>query len=164
MEKTEQTKCGTIRFAGYDDLEKVNVLRKQVNDLHVKGKPEIFKDGFSKELSDYVYSIFDDPLKKIVVCERGGAICAFAVLNHITKPENPFMYERDYLDVDEFGVDEAYRRQGIATEMIRFIREYARSEGFSRLELNMWEFNQDALEFYEAVGFTTYRRYMEMDV
>ena len=74
------------------------------------------------------------------------------------------MYERDYLDVDEFGVDEAYRRRGIATEMIRFIREYARSEGFSRLELNMWEFNQEALEFYEAVGCTTYRRYMEMDV
>ena len=26
----------------------------------------------------------------------------------------------------------------------------------------MWEFNQDALAFYEAVGFRTYRRYMEL--
>lgn len=28
----------------------------------------------------------------------------------------------------------------------------------------MWEFNEEALKFYEAIGFTTYRRYMEMDI
>ncbi len=53
--------------------------------------------------------------------------------------------------------------QGIGMEMIRFIRTYARDEGFDRLELNMWEFNQSALEFYEAAGFSTYRRYMVME-
>ena len=26
----------------------------------------------------------------------------------------------------------------------------------------MWEFNREALAFYEATGFTTYRRYLEM--
>lgn len=125
-------------------------------------EPEIFKKGFSKELSDHIYTIFADPRQKIVVYEIDGAICSFAVINHITKPENPFMYVRDYLDIDEFCVDEAYRRRGLATEMIAFIRDYAKAEGFDRLELNMWEFNRDALDFYEAVGFNTYRRYMEM--
>lgn len=28
--------------------------------------------------------------------------------------------------------------------------------------LNMWEFNREALEFYEALGFAAYRRYMEL--
>ena len=28
----------------------------------------------------------------------------------------------------------------------------------------MWEFNRDALAFYEAVGFKTYRRYLELPV
>ncbi|MBO6000127.1 MAG: GNAT family N-acetyltransferase [Lachnospiraceae bacterium] len=154
---------GTVRFAEKGDLERVNELRKQVNELHVQGEPGIFKKGFNKELQDYIYTVFSDPLKKIVVYENDSGICAFAVLNHIVKPENPFMYVRDYLDIDEFGVDEAYRRQGIGTEMIRFIRGYARNEGFDRLELNMWEFNQSALEFYEAAGFATYRRYMVME-
>ena len=35
-------------------------------------------------------------------------------------------------------------------------------KGFDRVELNMWEFNSSALEFYEAMGFRTYRRYMEL--
>ena len=152
---------GKIRFAEYEDFEQINIIRKQVNDLHTDGKPEVFKSNFD-ELKDYIHTIFNDPLKKIVVYEKNGTICAFATLSHITKPETPYSYERDFLDIDEFGVDEKFRRQGIASEMIAFIRSYAKEEGFSRLELNMWEFNSGALEFYEAVGFKTYRRYMEM--
>ena len=151
-----------IRFARKEELEQVNKLRKQVNDLHVAGKPDVFKPGFSDELRDYIFAIWEDPRKDIVVAERSGTICGFAVLNHITRPESPFMFERDFLDIDEFGVDISFRRQGIATVMIRFIRDYAREKGFQKLELNMWEFNRDALAFYEAAGFTTYRRYMEI--
>ena len=152
------------RFARREDLDAVNVLRREVNDLHVAGKPEVFKPGFSDELREYVYVSWDDPQKDIVVAEESGAICGFAVLSHIVRPENPFMYQRDFLDIDEFCVASAYRRRGVAAAMVAFIRGTAKERGIRRIELNMWEFNQDALAFYEAVGFTTFRRYMEMFV
>ena len=151
-----------VRLAYENELNRVNELRKQVNDLHVAGKPDVFKSGFSNELQDYIHEIWNDPEKEIVVAEQDGVICGFAVLHHIFRPENPYMFERDFLDIDEFCVDEPYRRHGIASEMINFIREYARRKGLHRIELNMWEFNKEALDFYEAAGFTTFRRYMEM--
>ena len=151
-----------VRPANENELSRVNELRKQVNDLHVEGKPDVFKPGFPQELQDFIYDIWNDPEKEIIVAEQNGEICGFAVLHHINRPENPYMLERDFLDIDEFCVDEIYRRQGVATEMISFIREYAGKKGFHRIELNMWEFNKDALAFYEAAGFSTFRRYMEM--
>lgn len=151
-----------VRFAADQELSSVNELRKQVNDLHVAGKPSVFKGGFPPELQDYIFAIQKDPDKEIVVAECDGVICGFAVLHRVCRPETPYMSERVYLDIDEFGVDESYRRQGVATGMITFIKEYAKKQGFHRIELNMWEFNQDALAFYEAAGFVTYRRYMEM--
>ena len=151
-----------VRRARENELERVNELRMQVNALHVAGKPEVFKPGFPEELRNYIYAIHKDPEQFIAVAEKDGTICGFAVLHHINRPENPFMKERDFLDIDEFCVDEAFRRQGIASEMIAFIREFAKEKGFHRIELNMWEFNQDALAFYEAAGFQTFRRYMEM--
>lgn len=160
----EQSKQINIRFVKENELARVNELRKQVNDLHVEGKPEIFRAGFNDELRDFIYKIWKDPEQKIVVAELNGVVCGFAVLHHIHRPENPFMRERDFMDVDEFCVDKEYRRQGIATKMISFIRNYTKEKGIKRLELNMWEFNQDALAFYEAVGFKTYRRYMEMEM
>lgn len=153
-----------IRFAREDELDRVNELRKQVNDLHVEGKPDVFKAGFNDEIYNHIYDIWNDPEQEIVVADADGIICGFAVVHHIYKAENPFMFERDFIDVDEFCVDERFRRQGIATEIITFIKDYTKEKGFKRIELNMWEFNQGALEFYEAVGFNTYRRYMELFV
>ena len=153
-----------VRFAREEDLDQVNLLRRQVNDLHVAGKPDVFKPGFCDELRDYIHVIFADPAQRIVVAERDGAVCGFAVLHHIVRPENPFMFIRDFLDVDEFCVDENCRRQGIAGAMVTFVLNYAREQGFPRLELNMWEFNRGALAFYEAAGFRTYRRYMEINL
>ena len=151
-----------VRFARDEEIGRVNELRKQVNDLHVAGRPDVFRPGFCDELRDYIYAIREDPNKKIVVAELDGTVCGFAVLNHIVRPENPFMFERDYLDIDEFCVEERFRRRGAAGAMIEFIRKYAKEQDFRRLELNMWEFNRGALAFYETAGFTTYRRYMEI--
>ena len=85
-----------VRFAREDDLDRVNELRRQVNELHVAGKPDVFKPGFCDELRDYIHVIWNDPEKGIVVAEAGGTVAGFAVLNHIVRPENPFMFERDF--------------------------------------------------------------------
>ena len=151
-----------VRLAREDELERINELRKQVNDLHAAGRPDVFKPGFGKELRDFIHVIWNDPEQEIAVAEKDGTICGFAVLHHIHRPENPFMKERDFLDIDEFCVDEASRRQGVATALVAYIRSFAKERGFRRIELNMWEFNQSALAFYEAAGFRTFRRYMEM--
>lgn len=152
----------SVRLAKENELERINELRRQVNQLHVKGRPETFKPGFPAELREYIRAVWNDPEQDIAVAEREGVICGFAVLHHINRPQTPYMFERDYLDIDEFCVDERFRRQGVASEMIEFIKGFAKGKGYNRIELNMWEFNKDALAFYEAAGFETYRRYMEL--
>ena len=152
-----------VRFVKKEDLERVNELRKQVNDVHVEGRPDIFKPGFNEDLRNHIYEIWEAEDKDIIVAERDGIICGFACVQFVDKPENPFMNARQFYAVDEFGVDEAFRRQGVARELIDFIKQDARKRGLQKLELNMWEFNEEALAFYESVGFKTYRRYMELE-
>jgi len=151
-----------IRLARENELERVNELRKQVNDLHVSGRPDVFKPGFGDDLSDFINVIWNDPERDIVVAVEDETVCGIAIIHHINKPENPFMYERDFIEIDEFCVDEAHRRKGAATELVSFVKTYAKEKGFDRIELNMWEFNHEALAFYETAGFETYRRYMEI--
>ena len=64
--------------------------------------------------------------------------------------------------VEEFGVDPAFHRKGVATALVEYMKRDAAQRGYPRIELDMWEFNQGALAFYENVGFQTYRRYMEL--
>ena len=151
-----------VRFARQEDLERVNELRKEVNELHVNGRPDIFKGGFGEEIKNYIYNVWSADNKDILVAEREGIICGFACVQYVDRPESPYMKERKFYDIDEFGVDEKFRRQGVATELVEFAKEDAKNRGFEKIELNMWEFNEEALAFYEAVGFKTYRRYMEL--
>lgn len=64
-----------VRFAEEKALDKVNELRKQVNAIHVKGRPDIFKSGFGQELQNFVYVLLNDENRDILVVERDGVIC-----------------------------------------------------------------------------------------
>ena len=44
------------------------------------------------------------------------------------------------------------------------LQQEAKNMGFDRLELDVWEFNEGAMKFYDSVGFKTYREYKEMNI
>lgn len=150
-----------IRFAKESDLPRVNELRRQVNDLHVAGEPTIFRPGFNEELQKHLWEIFFSEECAVLVAEDEDGVVGFACLKFVERTESAYRNALRYLDVDEFGVDECHRRQGIGRALFDRIRELARERGCKRIELNMWAFNEGALKFYEAIGFRTYRRYME---
>ena len=147
----------TVRFAQEKDFERVNELRRQ-DDLHTEGRPDIFKPGFPSELRDCIIG------KTVIVAESGENIIGYCVVSPDHKKETLFQYGRDFLEVDENGVDPDCRRQGAGSAMMDFIEAYAKEKGYSRIELNMWAFNEEALAFYEAAGFSTYRRYLEKSI
>lgn len=150
-----------VGFAAEVDLERVNELRRQVHSVHAHGRPDIFTQSFDSEMQNLLYDRWRQDEHCIIVAKRGGVLCGFAYVNCVDVTQSPYRLPRAYYHIEEFGVDEAYRRQGVATELFRFIRQDAKEKGLDRIELDMWEFNEAALRFYEAVGFCTYRRYME---
>lgn len=151
-----------IRYAKEEELEQVNNIRRQVNELHCSGRPDIFKSGGWEYIKDIVYEKFKSEDSGVIVALKGQEVVGAAVVQYIHKQESAFGRERWFYHVEEFGVDVNHRRQGIATGLMEFMKKDAKSRGFGKLELDMWEFNEGALKFYENVGFTTYRRYMEL--
>ena len=85
-----------IRLAIKEDIGKVNVLRKQVNDLHVKGEPKIFK-GFTNELKEFVNTFVQDKNKMLLVFEEGGEIISYAMLEILEKPETSYRFALKFL-------------------------------------------------------------------
>ena len=63
--------------------------------------------------------------------------------------------QRKFYQIAEFGVDENFRRMGVATKLISFCKQEAKNRGFD---------NEGAMKFYDSVGFKTYREYKEMNI
>jgi len=154
----------TVRYAKREELEQVNHIRWQVNDLHCKGRPDFFKSNAWEDIKDIVYERFEAEESGVVVACMGDEVVGMAVVQYIHREENPFRRAIDFYHVEEFCVDENHRGQHVATALVDFMKEDAAQRGFEKMELDMWEFNESALAFYENVGFGTYRRYMEMKV
>ncbi|MCM1040073.1 MAG: GNAT family N-acetyltransferase [Ruminococcus sp.] len=150
-----------VRFAKREELESVNIIRKQVNEVHVRGRSDIFREDGWQFIEPLLYTRFDEENSDVMVAAMGDEIVGFAVVQYIVRPESPYNKERRFFHIEEFGVDENHRRKGIATAIIDFVKEEAKKRGFKRIELDMWEFNDGALAFYESAGFKTFRRYME---
>lgn len=154
----------TVRLAAIDELERVNELRRMVNDVHVNGRPDIFRSGFGEELRQHVYEIYYAADSDVLVAVMEDVICGFAIVEYIEKQQSAYNNARKFYHVKEFGVDENARRKGVATALVSFMKADAFEKGFHKIELDMWEFNDGALSFYEKTGFKTYRRYMDLDV
>lgn len=153
-----------IRMATHADSAQVNVLRRQVNDLHALGKPEIFRYGFNVELQEHLFTYLDSADKAVLVVETADGIVGYACLEFVDRLETAYSHARRYLHVGEFGVDEKHRRQGIGRALFAGIQSLGVSRGYGRIELDVWSFNEDALRFYESIGFRSYRSYMEFNI
>ena len=153
-----------VRFAEEKDLDIINELRKQVNDIHVEGRPDLFKAGFGAEIRDFAKVIMSGENSDIIVAERNGIICGMVCVDYVNKPETPYSKARSFYHVQEIAVDANHRRQGVAKELLEFMIADAKKRKLGKIELDVWEFNDSAIEFYQAVGFRQTRRWMELDV
>lgn len=151
-----------VRPAVYEELARINEIRRFVNDVHVNGRPDTFRPGFSPELEQILYKRFETENWVILAAVLEDEIAGFASVEYLDRPESPYNRARKMYHVEEFGVDPHFHRRGVATALVEYMKKDAAERGYPRIELDMWEFNQGALAFYENVGFQTYRRYMEL--
>ena len=152
-----------IRKAELKDLDAVNELRKQVNELHVQGRPDIFKPGFGPELREHAAMYLTSENNEIFVEERDGRIAGMIMVDYFSKPETPYSMAREFCHIAEICVDRDFRRQGIAHLLMEKAKEEARKRGLNRLELDVWAFN-DAIRFYEAEGLKIFRTFLEIEL
>lgn len=156
-----EVKLTEIRIAGSADIAAINIIARQVHDLHVELRPDIYvcqeeviTEEFFREVSEK---------GTVLVGELDGTIISYAVC-FIREWNNPVQTKRKVMFVDAVGCDKKYRRCGIGTQMMEYIMDYARKENCDRLELQVMAANEVALEFYGNLKMKTKAKIMELDL
>jgi [ribosomal protein S18]-alanine N-acetyltransferase len=83
------------------------------------------------------------PTVTYLVAEVDGAVVGHAVASAAG----------DDAELQRIAVDPAYRRRGLAGELLAAVEEQAAAEGATRLLLEVREDNATAADFYQAQGF-----------
>ncbi len=153
-----------VRKMRENDFDSLLPLQQEIQRLHAEGRPDLFRP----EAVSYPEKVFretvNDPAWRCAVCEADGA-CAgflFAWVRHLREHRN--MRDADVLLLDDLCVGEKYRRRGIGRALFDYARAAAEEAGCSRIELNVWSFNEEALGFYRAMGFLPMTMKMERHI
>ena len=75
-------------------------------------------------------------------------------------PPIPLLVPRRVAAVENLAVREDLRRAGIGRALMRRAQRWAEELGAAEIELNVYEFNQAAIDFYHSLGYATSSRRM----
>lgn len=139
-----------IELAKDGELNEINKIAKQVHDLHVKWRPDIFyevEEVISKEMFNQLIEN-----NQIYVVKEEKNIIGYAIINIKERKNIPGLYDRKILDLEAIAIDSKFRNKGIGTEFIKYIVNIGKKQGCTDLYLSVNEENINAKRCYEKIG------------
>ena len=151
----------TIRRAQPGDIDGILRILWQIAELHSEGRPDVCK-GAKKYSAEELEALLKDGDRPAFVAVDGGQVAGCCLCTVQRFAGDKFMVDHTSLHIDDFGVDESRRGQGVGTALFAAAKEHAKQIGAYDIGLNVWEFNERAVRFYGRCGFATRSRHMEM--
>ncbi|MDM0459173.1 GNAT family N-acetyltransferase [Clostridium perfringens] len=155
-----------VRFADTGDYKVINEIIREVHDLHVKNRPDVYIET-DKPLSEEEFKeiLGDDRYKVFLVQERESKeVVAFSLIQIIGPRNIPILTPVKTALIDTFCVKENYRKSGIGKFLFEYIVSFVKKEEVNTLQLVVWEFNKEAIKFYESLGMQKRNIRMELDL
>lgn len=138
-----------FRFAGEADFEAVNRLARQVHELHVHWRPDLFR-SVPYPITQEEFSALRQE-RRLLLAQKDGKVIAYAVFS-VQQLDMPKLMPQKTLKLDEICVDEAYRRQGVAKALLHELMQRGRECGCTDLRLTCDPHNAAGIAFYESLG------------
>ena len=152
-----------IERANERDIPRILELLTQVNMVHHRGRPDLFKGPTTKYSADELKTLLQDRRRPVFVYRDADSRMlgyAFCVLNEVRGDR--LMQDIRTLYIDDLCVDESARGQGIGRALYEHVLSFAREQGCYNVTLNVWSLNGPAAKFYEKCGLTPQKVGMEM--
>lgn len=142
-----------IRRAQEKDMKDLDRLLFQVNMVHHKGRPDLFKAGQRKYTDDQLLEIIQDDKRPVFVAENEeGNVVGYAFCIFQQRLNDNILTDIKSLYIDDLCVDEACRGQHVGSALYEYVKDFAREQGCYNLTLNVWALNEGARRFYEKCG------------
>lgn len=153
----------SIRRADWEDKSEILTIKKQVHDLYIERRSDVYRDSEILYTDYFLKSFFENDQRIILVAILDDEIVAYSFLESMNI-QLPMLVERKYIYIHDFAVAKKFRQQGVATLMLKYIEKYAVTKGVLKIELAVHLFSEDAIRLYEKIGFTPRAIRMEKDL
>ena len=151
----------SIRQVNQKDCRKVCELFREVDLLRHKNIPHVFRTAAGPARTREFIS-------KIIANEDAGLFAAVMenriigiILVLVRKaPDNSILSPRQYAWIGDLVVSKGFRRLGVGRSLVEQAHQWSLGKGITQIELDVWEFNKEAIIFFRMLEYKTIKRTM----
>ena len=153
-----------VRKATNDDYSALCELFDEIDALHRDNLPRIFREPSGAAREQEYLGLLANENTAFFVATVDEKLVGFLQAVVRDAPAMPVFVPRRYVIVDSVAVRSGYKHHGIGSILMEEAQEWALANGATSIELNVYEFNESAIAFYEKLGYRTFSRKMSKEL
>jgi len=153
-----------IIIANEKHLDSLVSLNIEVQNLHVRFEPQIFKEPDRDEIKAFFREVLKDKNREIFICCDEQQPIGYILLQIGGHEGHAFCYTQKWIYIDQIGVTKEFRGKGVGKKLIEAARDYARKHHINRIMLDVWSVNENAKAFFKKQGFNIFHEKMRLDI
>lgn len=146
-----------IRRASVADIEVLTELNLLVQQLHVDHEPQVFCNPSVEDVASWFRGVLgEDGSFAALLAVVDEETVGYALFEVVDRPAGTFTRAARLLYIHQIGVRPESRGQGVGRALLERVGREGLDAGASRIGLDTWAFNRDAIGFFEACGFDVF--------
>ncbi len=140
-----------IRKAELTDVERLQALQFQINAFHKKHLPDDFLSPEEIAKNINLNEFIDSQNYIVLVVEHDNDVAGF-VMGNVWERKSWVLQRRQIASLQQIAVDTAHQRKGLGKMLVEAFEHEAKQKGSEELWLEVYAFNEDAIELYKRQG------------
>ena len=144
-----------IRTASRADFEAMSAVFEEGDLLHRANLPDLYRKPANPPARSqaFIEAILADPDALLMLAEKEGQVIGVLHATVRDAPDVSILMPRRYGVINDVAVQHELRGLGVGQALMRAAEEWAHDKGAREVELNVYFFNQSAINFYELLGY-----------
>jgi diamine N-acetyltransferase len=154
-----------IRPATINDYEAICLHFKELDALHVALLPDNFREfeGPARPIELFDEMIKTDDRVLFIAC-NGEHVAGFVDVRKSANPPYPMFLPKDFALIENLYVHSEFRGTGLAHKLFEKAKMWAKEQGFSNLQLKVYNKNEAAIRFYQKEGLVPLSTTFEVNI
>ncbi|MGR5193173.1 N-acetyltransferase family protein [Vibrio rotiferianus] len=148
-----------IRSATPDDLNALFILNTQISELHFRHAPQTFVPPSAEDKTFLANALADDD-RLVLIAEEDQQALGFITATITQNETISFLIKDPTCRIGTIVVDENQKSKGVGRALMTAVEQWARESGATQVRLEVMEFNHNAQQFYDKLGFVPNSRLM----
>ncbi len=156
-----------IRPATEQDIDGLVPLYAEFHEFHVLGVPDrLHKPDIYDEIAlrNTLRELLHRGDARIFVVDVEGNLIGLAEVYVRQDEPHPLTVAHRYGYLQSLIISAPFRKSGLGKQLVTPAHHLAKEHGATEMQLDVWDFAEGPLHFYEALGYRTLKRHLVVNL